>query len=112
MVAALYLGRLHAALLLALMFACFVGIGLCFPNALAGALAPYPDRAGAASSLLGFTQMAMASAVGALVGAAYQAFPGAAPMVLAMLGCACVALGGAHFAGRGTTAQGGLRVSE
>jgi DHA1 family bicyclomycin/chloramphenicol resistance-like MFS transporter len=44
------------------------GVGLTMPNAIAGAIGPFPRAAGAASALLGFLQMAMAAVVGALVG--------------------------------------------
>ncbi len=44
------------------------GLGLAMPQSMAGALMPFPDRAGAASSLLGFLQQAAASAIGILVG--------------------------------------------
>ena len=55
-----------------------VGVGLVMPQAMAGALTPFPDRAGTASALLGFIQMSL----GALVGAAVGAFDNgtAAPM--------------------------------
>lgn len=44
------------------------GFGLVAPNAMAGALGPYPEMAGAASALLGFTQMSLAAVAGAAVG--------------------------------------------
>jgi DHA1 family bicyclomycin/chloramphenicol resistance-like MFS transporter len=44
------------------------GMGLAMPQALAGALQPFPDRAGAASSLIGCVQQSVAAATGALVG--------------------------------------------
>jgi DHA1 family bicyclomycin/chloramphenicol resistance-like MFS transporter len=47
----------------------FTGIGLVLPQAMAAAMAPFPERAGAASSLAGFVQMVCASAAGAGVGA-------------------------------------------
>jgi DHA1 family bicyclomycin/chloramphenicol resistance-like MFS transporter len=47
----------------------FIGIGLVLPQAMAAAMAPFPERAGAASSLAGFMQMVFASAAGAIVGA-------------------------------------------
>jgi DHA1 family bicyclomycin/chloramphenicol resistance-like MFS transporter len=59
-----------------------IGAGLILPNALAGAVAPYPTRAGSASALLGFTQMAGAAAVGALVGQLHDGT--ARPMALAI----------------------------
>jgi DHA1 family bicyclomycin/chloramphenicol resistance-like MFS transporter len=46
----------------------FTGIGLVLPQAMAAAMSPFPDRAGAASSLAGFTQMVFASITGAVVG--------------------------------------------
>ncbi len=45
-----------------------VGVGQVLPQALAGALTPFPDRAGTASSLLGFIQMGSGAVVGTLVG--------------------------------------------
>ncbi len=45
----------------------FSGIGLVLPNAVAAALSPFPERAGAASSLAGFFQMMASAAIGILV---------------------------------------------
>lgn len=44
------------------------GLGLAMPQAIAGALQPYPERAGSASSLLGVVQQTLAAVIGALVG--------------------------------------------
>jgi len=44
------------------------GLGFTGPQAMAGALTPFPDRAGAASSLLGFVQQSWSAVVGAAVG--------------------------------------------
>ena len=43
------------------------GLGLAMPQAFAGALQPFPERAGAASSLIGCVQQAVAAALGTLV---------------------------------------------
>jgi len=43
------------------------GLGLAMPQALAGALQPFPERAGAASSLIGCVQQSVAASTGALV---------------------------------------------
>jgi MFS transporter, DHA1 family, multidrug resistance protein len=43
------------------------GLGLALPQSMAGALASFPDRAGAASSLLGFLQQVVGSAAGIAV---------------------------------------------
>lgn len=45
-----------------------VGFGMVMPQSMAGALAPNPQCAGAASSLFGFLQMTIAALGGALVG--------------------------------------------
>jgi DHA1 family bicyclomycin/chloramphenicol resistance-like MFS transporter len=44
------------------------GLGLALPSAMAGALTPFPDRAGTASSLMGFTQQSGAALAAAAVG--------------------------------------------
>ena len=43
------------------------GLGLAMPQAFAGALQPFPERAGAASSLIGAVQQACAATTGAVV---------------------------------------------
>jgi DHA1 family bicyclomycin/chloramphenicol resistance-like MFS transporter len=65
------------------------GLGLIFPQALAGAMAPFPDRAGAASSCLGVTQMSFAALVGAGIGATLG--HSALPLPLAMSAVALAA---------------------
>ena len=45
-----------------------IGVGLTMPQSMASALMPFPDRAGAASSLLGICQMTFAAIVGILLG--------------------------------------------
>jgi DHA1 family bicyclomycin/chloramphenicol resistance-like MFS transporter len=45
----------------------FAGMGLNLPLSIAGALGPFPDRAGAASSLMGLCQMTLAAIVGAFI---------------------------------------------
>lgn len=49
-------------------FLYLIGAGLMLPNAMAGAMGPFPERAGAASALLGFVQMLFAAGLGILVG--------------------------------------------
>src|SRR5271169_105103 len=44
------------------------GLGLVLPQAMAGALTPFPDRAGTAASLLGLVQQTVAAVVAALIG--------------------------------------------
>jgi len=44
------------------------GLGMVLPQSMAGALTPFPERAGAASSLFGFIQQSIAALCGAMVG--------------------------------------------
>ncbi|ALK10864.1 multidrug effflux MFS transporter [Blastochloris viridis] len=55
-------------LIVAAMVIYMLGFGLSFPSAIAGALIPFPDRAGAASSLVGFAQMTFGAVVGVWIG--------------------------------------------
>ncbi len=61
-------GHLSVAAILAPVFFFMIGAGLMLPNALAGAIGPYPRMAGAASALVGFAQMGLAAGVGIAVG--------------------------------------------
>ena len=47
----------------------FIGVGFLLPQTQAAALTPFPERAGAASSLMGFIQMTSGAIVGTLLGA-------------------------------------------
>ncbi|MDH3241175.1 MAG: multidrug effflux MFS transporter [Alphaproteobacteria bacterium] len=49
-------------------FAFMFGFGLVMPNAIAGALAPFPEKAGAASALLGFIQQTAGGSMVAVLG--------------------------------------------
>jgi DHA1 family bicyclomycin/chloramphenicol resistance-like MFS transporter len=64
-----------------------VGVGFSFPSTMAGALTPFPDRAGTASSVMGFVQQTgaaiTATAVGVYLG--HSAWPVAS--VVAAMGC-------------------------
>jgi MFS transporter, DHA1 family, multidrug resistance protein len=63
-----------------------LGVGLTMPQAMASALMPFPDRAGAASSLLGICQMTFAAILGIALG---QNLGGSAlplPAAIAMTG--------------------------
>jgi DHA1 family bicyclomycin/chloramphenicol resistance-like MFS transporter len=58
------------------------GLGLAMPQAMAGALTPFPHNAGAASSFMGFVQQTGAALVGVVVGqlVGETAWPVAAPI--------------------------------
>lgn len=84
MVLTLASGFGSAVTLVATMTVYLFGVGLGFQASIAGALTPFPDRAGAASSLVGFTQMTLAALVGIAVGHALgeSAWPLAATVAL------------------------------
>lgn len=88
MVVALALKLDHPFALVAAAAVYVCGLGLVLPQATAASMTPFPERAGAASSLVGFIQQSAASACGALVGhqLGVSAWPIAIPMALA--GCA------------------------
>lgn len=54
--------------LVAAMAIYLAGLGLAMPQAMAGALTPFPDRAGTAASLMGLVQQTVAAVVAAIVG--------------------------------------------
>lgn len=66
------------------------GVGFVLPNAMAGALGPYPTKAGAASALLGFTQMSIAALVGLAVGAAFDGTARPMAVTVALMAVASV----------------------
>ncbi len=65
-----------------------LGIAPILPLSTMRAMAPFPERAGSAASLLGFVQLTSGAVVGALVGQALEIVPNALPLaaVLAVLG--------------------------
>jgi DHA1 family bicyclomycin/chloramphenicol resistance-like MFS transporter len=54
--------------LVAAMALYLAGLGLAMPQAMAGALTPFPDRAGTAASLMGLVQQTVAAIVAAVIG--------------------------------------------
>jgi MFS transporter, DHA1 family, multidrug resistance protein len=68
------------------------GLGLAMPQAVAGALIPFPDRAGSASSLVGFVQQTSAAAVGAVVGQLIGTSAWPLAIAIAAMGCLAFAL--------------------
>lgn len=63
-----------------------LGTGMVMPQAMAGALAPFPKFAGTASALLGFVQMAFAALVGTLVGHLHDGGPLAMTATIGLMG--------------------------
>lgn len=67
------------------------GVGFIMPQSMAGAMQPFSDRAGAASSLLGLIQMSSAAIVGAVIGHALEYAPQLPlPMGIALLAFAAL----------------------
>jgi DHA1 family bicyclomycin/chloramphenicol resistance-like MFS transporter len=82
------------------------GLGLAMPQALAGALQPFPERAGAASSLIGCVQQSVAASTGALV--AHALGDTAWPLVIGIAapGTAALAIWAATRGVRGRAGSG------
>jgi MFS transporter, DHA1 family, multidrug resistance protein len=92
MVAALALGFTSAVSLVLPVAVYLAGLGMVLPQAIAGAMTPFPERAGAASALLGFVQQSAAALCGAVVGWLLDenAWPLAA--AVAVMGCATLTI--------------------
>jgi DHA1 family bicyclomycin/chloramphenicol resistance-like MFS transporter len=77
----------HVLWFVAAMTLYLAGLGFALPATMAGALTPFPDRAGTASSVLGFAQQTGAAITAAAVGAylGRSAWPVAS--VVAVMGC-------------------------
>jgi MFS transporter, DHA1 family, multidrug resistance protein len=92
MAAAVALGATSPFALLVPMALYLCGLGLAMPQSMAGALMPFPERAGAASSLLGFLQQAIASSIGIVVGQMLGSSALPLALVIATMGCLALAL--------------------
>ena len=87
----LYLLEIYHPLSLVLpvaLYTCAVGIAM--PQATASALAPFPEIAGTASALMGFTQMAVASLAAVIVGVTLTGEP--LPLAITLTGCSIASL--------------------
>jgi MFS transporter, DHA1 family, multidrug resistance protein len=87
MAAVTALGLTNVAWLVLGMMIYLAGMGFTAPQTMAGALTPFPDRAGTASSLLGFSQQSSAAVAAGLIGLylGRSAWPVAG--TIAMMGC-------------------------
>lgn len=90
MMASLAFGLSSALSLVVPMAVYLAGLGMVLAQSIAGALTPFPERAGAASSLFGFVQQTLAAACGAVIGwllgqSAWPVAGGVAVMGLATL---------------------------
>lgn len=90
--ASLYIGFTSSLAVVLPMTVYLTGLGMVLPQSIAGAMTPFPERAGAASSLFGFIQQTVAALCASLVGllldrgamplAAAVAFMGLATLVI------------------------------
>ena len=67
-----------------------LGVGLVMPQSMAGAMSPFPQHAGAASSMLGLTQMIFAASTGLLLGHLLEHGVWPLPAMIACLGVAAL----------------------
>ena len=109
MVAAVAFGSVSSMSLVLPMAVYLAGLGMVLPQGIAGAMTPFPERAGAASSLFGFVQQTVAAVCGAAVGwylgqSAWPLALGVAVMGLATLG---LWLGTRELRARAANSSGG-----
>jgi DHA1 family bicyclomycin/chloramphenicol resistance-like MFS transporter len=92
MVASVALGLISALSLVLPVAVYLAGLGMVLPHSIAGALTPFPERAGAASSLFGFIQQCVAALCGAVVGWLLGADAWPLAIAVAAMGCATLLL--------------------
>ncbi len=102
MVVAVALGLTSSLSLVIPMALYLAGLGLVLPQSIAGAMTPFPERAGAASALLGFIQQTAAALCGVAVGQLLGASAWPLAIAVAAMGCASLLL---WFATRGLRAR-------
>jgi DHA1 family bicyclomycin/chloramphenicol resistance-like MFS transporter len=90
MMLAIALGLTSAASIVLPMALYLGGMGMVLPQAFAGAMTPFPERAGAASALLGFIQQTASALCGAVVG--WMLGQSAWPLVAAVAAMGCASL--------------------
>lgn len=79
------------------MYAFAVGVGVVLPTTVAGAIGPFPQKAGLAAAVLGFVQLTAAAAYGILVGRLYDGTP--VPMAVAIAAAGLAAAAGHALVG-------------
>ncbi|MFN3656192.1 MAG: multidrug effflux MFS transporter [Pseudolabrys sp.] len=92
MVAALALGLTSALSLVLPMSVYLAGMGMVLGQSVAGAMTPFPERAGAASSLFGVCQQSTAAVCGAVVGVLLGKSAWPLALAVAMMGSASLVL--------------------
>jgi DHA1 family bicyclomycin/chloramphenicol resistance-like MFS transporter len=86
MIAVLALGLAHVMWFAGTMVVYLAGLGFTLPASMAGALTPFPDRAGTASSIMGFCQQAGAALTAAGIGLYLGHSPWPVALVVATMG--------------------------
>ncbi len=76
----------HVAAIVVPQMIYMMGVGIVMPQAMAGALAPFPHMAGTSSAFLGFIQMSFAAAIGVLVGHYHDGSPLSMALSIALMG--------------------------
>jgi DHA1 family bicyclomycin/chloramphenicol resistance-like MFS transporter len=76
----------HVAAIVVPQMIYMMGVGIVMPQAMAGALAPFPHMAGTASAFLGFIQMSFAAVIGVLVGHYHDGSPLSMALSIALMG--------------------------
>lgn len=114
MVGAIALGSESIIWVILSMALYLAGHGLASPQAMAGAMTPFPDRAGAAASLIGFVQQTSAAALGAFVGYALGNSGWSLAVAIATMGCVSLALwaGSRHVCAKARIAELAERYRE
>jgi len=87
MVASLELGLSPTMSLVLSMVVYHTGLMIAMPQSIAGAMTPFPDCAGTASSIVGFAQQASAAMIGSLVGIMLGQSGGPLALSIAAMGC-------------------------
>lgn len=100
----------HVLHILGPMILYMAGVGLTLPPSTAGAITPFPERAGTASSLLGFSQMTFAAVIGVGVGHLVEHVPEALAWTIAAMGVANLALTLSYGIGRPGKGASGCRA--
>src|SRR5262245_46068621 len=95
MVASIALGVEPVAALVLSMVIYHAGLMLAMPQAIAGAMTPFPDCAGTASSLVGAAQLTSAALLGAIVGCSLGQTAWPLAISIAAMGCLSLSLWGA-----------------
>jgi len=82
------IGVNHVMAVIGPMVLYMIGVGIVMPQAMAGAIGPFPHMAGVASALFGFVQSTLAALVGVGVGHLHNDTPIPMTLVIALMGVA------------------------